>query len=56
MAGRSWLDDRLSDISDAGEELLAVVVRHPLVGHSAPDFELADATKLGELLRFSDLS
>ena len=24
---------------------------HPLVGRSAPDFELADETKLGELLR-----
>ena len=24
---------------------------HPLVGRSAPDFELADGTKLGELLR-----
>jgi 2-polyprenyl-6-methoxyphenol hydroxylase-like FAD-dependent oxidoreductase len=24
---------------------------HPLVGHSAPDFELADGTKLGDLLR-----
>lgn len=24
---------------------------HPLVGHSAPDFELADGTRLGELLR-----
>jgi hypothetical protein len=25
--------------------------RHPLVGRSAPNFELADGTKLGELLR-----
>ncbi len=25
--------------------------RHPLVGRSAPDFELADGTKLGDLLR-----
>ncbi|MGW7537396.1 FAD-dependent monooxygenase [Amycolatopsis sp. NPDC054798] len=45
--GTAYVFGRTSGLSlryDLGDE-------HPLVGHNAPDFRLADGTRLGELLR-----